>query len=370
MRRTGIVTATLAMLLGATPAIPQTAAERLQKGIYTQDTTGDLDGAIAIYRQIVSSGSSPRDVAAQAQYRLAQSLIQKGDLGNAAQEFDKLARSYADYGRLVSSLASEARAAAVGRGGLYYSTGNSAEDVDRAIDRVKEEMVRAQQLLDRTRKVELPNAKAGFEDARAKLERALADLRARGGNTAELAAQLSALEESGNRVATMIGPVERQLEEQRLQLELARPEEGQAANRGDAKQAKLLASLEATLAGRQSANGNGDWASLARMNFDGASPVTVSGKINDMVTALPSGYVKISGSDGRQYTFLTSTPAETQKQGLTMGSAFGSDVIITGLLAQSSVKMLDGSLAASATTITLASGRTVFDRALIAPATK
>jgi protein TonB len=87
----------------------QTAAEQLQKGIYTQETAGDLDGAIAIYRQIVDSGSSPRDLAAQAQYRLAQSLLQKGDLSNAAQEFDKLARSYADYGKLVSSLASTAR---------------------------------------------------------------------------------------------------------------------------------------------------------------------------------------------------------------------------------------------------------------------
>ena len=100
----------VALMLMALPLSAQTAAELLQKGIYDQETAGDLDGAIAIYHQIVNSGSSPRDVAAQAQYRLAQSLLQKGDLPNGAQEFSNLARNYADYGKLVSSLATQARA--------------------------------------------------------------------------------------------------------------------------------------------------------------------------------------------------------------------------------------------------------------------
>jgi len=99
----------LAASLMVLPLSAQTAGELLQKGIYDQETAGDLDGAIAIYHQIVNSGSSPRDVAAQAQYRLAQSLLQKGDLPNGAQEFSNLARNYADYGKLVSSLATQAR---------------------------------------------------------------------------------------------------------------------------------------------------------------------------------------------------------------------------------------------------------------------
>jgi tetratricopeptide (TPR) repeat protein len=107
----------LAASLAVLPAVADTAAELLQKGIYNQETVGDLDNAIAIYRQIVNAGSSPRDVAAQAQFRLAQSLLQKGDLGNAAQEFEKLARSYADYSSLVSRLASQAQDVTVGRGG-------------------------------------------------------------------------------------------------------------------------------------------------------------------------------------------------------------------------------------------------------------
>jgi TonB family protein len=120
----------------------QTAAELMQKGIFTQETSGDLDGAIAIFRQIVNSGSSPRDLAAQAQYRIAQSLLQKGDLAHAAQEFDNLARNYADYGSLVSNLAATGRPARTligvfgGRGGPAAS-GNSTLDQQSA-DRQKE----------------------------------------------------------------------------------------------------------------------------------------------------------------------------------------------------------------------------------------
>jgi len=35
--------------------------------------------------------------------------LQKGDLSNSAQEFSRLVRNYADYGKLVNSLAAQAR---------------------------------------------------------------------------------------------------------------------------------------------------------------------------------------------------------------------------------------------------------------------
>src|SRR5579862_815158 len=125
-----------ALMLMTLPLGAQTAAELLQKGIYDQETAGDLDGAIAVYRQIVNSGSSPRDVAAQAQYRLAQSLLQKGDLPNGAQEFSNLARNYADYGKLVSSLATQARANT-----FFFNSATPGSAEDRATaDRVKAEL--------------------------------------------------------------------------------------------------------------------------------------------------------------------------------------------------------------------------------------
>ncbi|MBV8846436.1 MAG: hypothetical protein JO307_26825 [Bryobacterales bacterium] len=100
------------VLLAALPAVAQTATELLERGIYAQETEGNVDNAVLIYRQIVNSAPAQRDIAAQAQYRLAQALLQKGDLVTAAKEFDTLSRNYADYSGLVSSLSQR-----------YYSRG-------------------------------------------------------------------------------------------------------------------------------------------------------------------------------------------------------------------------------------------------------
>jgi tetratricopeptide (TPR) repeat protein len=101
MTRTMIAIAILAVV----PSFGQTAAELLQKGIYAQETEGKLDDAIQIYRQIVNSAPNPREIGAQAQYRLAQALLQKGDTNGAAQEFSRLARDYSEYSGVISQLA-------------------------------------------------------------------------------------------------------------------------------------------------------------------------------------------------------------------------------------------------------------------------
>jgi hypothetical protein len=98
-----------AIVLAAAPMAAQSASELLQKGIYTQDTVGDLDGAIQIYRQIISSAPSQHEIAAEAQYRLAQALIRKGDLTGAALEFQTLARDYSEYQALISRMAAPAQ---------------------------------------------------------------------------------------------------------------------------------------------------------------------------------------------------------------------------------------------------------------------
>jgi hypothetical protein len=101
--------AVLAMLLPATFAVAQTVAEQLQKAIYNQETVGDVDSAIQMYRQIISSNTNQRTVAAQAQFRLAQALLQKGDLNGASQEFQTLALNYSDYRGLIMSMSARLR---------------------------------------------------------------------------------------------------------------------------------------------------------------------------------------------------------------------------------------------------------------------
>jgi len=59
----------LAVLYRVISASAQPASDPLQSGIYGQDTIGDLDAAIRIYRQILDSGTGLRLYAAHAQYR-------------------------------------------------------------------------------------------------------------------------------------------------------------------------------------------------------------------------------------------------------------------------------------------------------------
>lgn len=157
----------VAAAISVTAAYPQTAAELMQKGIYTQETAGDLDGAIAIYRQIVNSGSAPRDLAAQAQYRLAQSLLQKGDLGNAATEFNNLARNYADYGRLVSSMAATARGAVPLT--AYPGRGSSPEQVAELERMMRERQMKLAQAVNQLNQAESAGGRADVDKAKAQL---------------------------------------------------------------------------------------------------------------------------------------------------------------------------------------------------------
>jgi tetratricopeptide (TPR) repeat protein len=96
--------AVLGLALTATQGAAQTVAEQMQKAIYTQETTGDLDAAIQMYRQILNSSPADRKYAAMAQFRLAQALLQKGDLPDAAIQFQALA-NYPEYKDVIASMA-------------------------------------------------------------------------------------------------------------------------------------------------------------------------------------------------------------------------------------------------------------------------
>jgi hypothetical protein len=98
-----LIAAALAASLTAATAAAQSAADLLQKGIYTQETAGDADAAIQIFRQTIGSPEVPRPVAAQAQAHIVDALLQKGDMAGAGRAFGKLARDYADQEDLVNA---------------------------------------------------------------------------------------------------------------------------------------------------------------------------------------------------------------------------------------------------------------------------
>src|SRR5947209_16155909 len=96
-RRARMIDLRRAAMIAAIAGIPslgqglaQAPAELLQKGIYMQEAAGDVDGAVQIYRQITASAAPQSQLAAQAQFRIAEILLQKGDLQGAATEFSVL----------------------------------------------------------------------------------------------------------------------------------------------------------------------------------------------------------------------------------------------------------------------------------------
>lgn len=97
-RFAAVVMATL-LLAGAAHA--QSAADLLQKGIHAQETVGDLDGAIQIFRQVVASPNTNKQLAAQAQYQLVLCVLQKGDRPGANQELQLLEKNFADQPDLI-----------------------------------------------------------------------------------------------------------------------------------------------------------------------------------------------------------------------------------------------------------------------------
>jgi tetratricopeptide (TPR) repeat protein len=77
----------------------------LEKGIYTEETVGDLDKAIAIYRRIAKEAKAARKYAARALYRLATCYLKKGDEDKAEEALRELLASYPEQ----ESVAAKAR---------------------------------------------------------------------------------------------------------------------------------------------------------------------------------------------------------------------------------------------------------------------
>ena len=94
--------AVVVLLLSGGLAIADSLAERLEKGIYTEETIGDLDAAKDIYQQIVVDAKGDRVVAAQAQFRLGQCLLKQGKENEAIAAFKKLIKDFADQKELVA----------------------------------------------------------------------------------------------------------------------------------------------------------------------------------------------------------------------------------------------------------------------------
>jgi len=95
-----LVLSTATLIATAAPA--GSLAELLEKGIYSEETKGDLDAALQLYKQVVSEAKDGQAVAAQAQYRLGVCYYKKKNYAEATAAFEKLVKDYPEQKELLA----------------------------------------------------------------------------------------------------------------------------------------------------------------------------------------------------------------------------------------------------------------------------
>ena len=90
-------------LLGSARSLPAASlSELMEKGVYSEETKGDLDAALQIYQQVVAEAKGGAALAAQAQYRVGVCYYKKKNYTEATAAFEKVVKDYPDQKDLVN----------------------------------------------------------------------------------------------------------------------------------------------------------------------------------------------------------------------------------------------------------------------------
>src|SRR6266513_3116859 len=101
--KTTVALLSLTTLLGGGQAtFAASPSELLEKGVYSEETKGDLDAALALYQQVIVEAKGSQALAAQAQYRLAICYYKKKNFAEATAAFEKLVKDYPDQKDLIA----------------------------------------------------------------------------------------------------------------------------------------------------------------------------------------------------------------------------------------------------------------------------
>jgi len=95
------ILATLVPLLGAVATPVQTeraqsATDQLERGIYKEETAGDLEAAIEIYRNVIDAADASRHAQAEAQLRLGLCYLKLGRRAEARDVLQRLVNAFPD----------------------------------------------------------------------------------------------------------------------------------------------------------------------------------------------------------------------------------------------------------------------------------
>jgi len=92
----------IAILTSSAPlARADSPSETLEKAIYSEETKGDIDGAMALYQQVIAQAKTSQALAAQAQYRLGVCQYKKRNYAAATASFEAVIKDYPDQKDLV-----------------------------------------------------------------------------------------------------------------------------------------------------------------------------------------------------------------------------------------------------------------------------
>ncbi len=94
MKKTWAVLCCAFLTMGIPSAYAESASETLEKAIYAEETTGDLDGAAALYAKATSQATGDDATAAQSQFRLGQCLLKQKKGEQALSAFQKVVNAY------------------------------------------------------------------------------------------------------------------------------------------------------------------------------------------------------------------------------------------------------------------------------------
>ncbi|MGA2173921.1 MAG: tetratricopeptide repeat protein [Verrucomicrobiota bacterium] len=92
-----------ATLLATAPAArADSPSDLLEQGIYSEQTKGDLDGAMQLYQKVIAQAKSNQALAAQAQYHLGACYYKKQDFTNANAAFESVIKDYPGETNIVA----------------------------------------------------------------------------------------------------------------------------------------------------------------------------------------------------------------------------------------------------------------------------
>lgn len=139
----------------------ESASILLEKGVYAEETAGDLEEAITIYKEIVDDANANRTYIAEAYYRLGKCYLKKGQEQEAVAVFEEMIASFPEQTEIIAQIS-------------QLPCMQSRLETKPPRNDEKEELAKAEQLI--RLQGDLKSKQASYEEVRIELDKAMKEL--------------------------------------------------------------------------------------------------------------------------------------------------------------------------------------------------